>query len=353
MNSHVTSGGRRLAPAIALGFALAWLASTSLAQTATRSEIRDGGSMFGADAIAKANALIARYEDKESIPIFIETMETAGKQLIDDVALEHARKSGRHGIYVVAARREHKLEVLVSEAFKGRIPDSKRLAIRGAFVDGFKEGNFDAGLLRGVRAIGQALGVAERGEAAPLSETSLTRSLPAEREEPTGGTGGVSSPLVLREQVRLTLGGAHRILIGAQKKAAEMGLRMNIAVVDDGGHPIAFARMDGARPASAYTASTKAVTAATFRANTGPVPAGATAPDPLLNLSLQNAALAGGGKLTTLLGGIPVIVDDQVIGGVGVGGGSGEQDATVARAGVDALLAELKANEKRPADETK
>ena len=102
-----------------------------------------------------------------------------------------------------------------------------------------------------------------------------------------------------------------------------MNLKVNIAVVDDGGHLLAFDRMDGARPASGYTAITKAITAATFRAETGPLPKGTTAPDPLLNLSLQNAAAASGGKLTTLLGGIPVVVDGQVIGGVGVGGGTG------------------------------
>ena len=71
---------------------------------------------------------------------------------------------------------------------------------------------------------------------------------------------------------------------------------------------------NGARPASIYTANTKAVTAATFRAPTGPLPAGTTAPDPLFNLSLQLAALAGGGKLTTLGGGLPIIVDNQIIG---------------------------------------
>jgi glc operon protein GlcG len=57
-----------------------------------------------------------------------------------------------------------------------------------------------------------------------------------------------------------------------------------------------------------------------------------------LNLSLQLAAQASGGKLTTLHGGIPIVVDGQVIGGVGVGGGTGEQDAQVARAGVRAFL---------------
>jgi glc operon protein GlcG len=153
--------------------------------------------------------------------------------------------------------------------------------------------------------------------------------------------GSNDAPLVLRNQVRLTLGGARKIIAAAEAKAVEMKLKVNIAVVDDGGHMIAFARMDGARPASGYTATTKAATAATFRQASGPVPAGKTPPDILLNLSLQNAAAASGGKLTTLYGGVPVIVDQQVIGGVGVGGGSGEQDATIARAGIDALLKEI------------
>ena len=114
-------------------------------------------------------------------------------------------------------------------------------------------------------------------------------------------------------------------------------LKVNIAVVDDGGHLLSFARMDGARPASGFTAITKAVTAATFRQETGPLPPRGE-PDVLLNLSLQNAAAAGGGKLTTLKGGVPVVVGGQVIGAVGVGGGTGEQDADVARAGVNKLL---------------
>jgi glc operon protein GlcG len=150
-----------------------------------------------------------------------------------------------------------------------------------------------------------------------------------------------SGPLVTRERVQLNLGGAELILAAAKEKAAAMNLKMNLAIVDDGGHLLAFARMDGARPASGYTAITKAVTAATFRQETGPLPPKGE-PDVLLNLSLQNAALASGGKVTTLKGGVPVVVDGQVIGGVGVGGGSGEQDAEVARAAIEALLEALK-----------
>ena len=135
---------------------------------------------------------------------------------------------------------------------------------------------------------------------------------------------------MVRNQVRLTLEGARTIIAAAAKHAAAMNLKMNIAVVDEGGHLLSFDRMEGARPASGYTAITKASTAATFRQPTGPLPAGASNPDPLLNVSLQLAAQASGGKITTLHGGLPIIVDGQVIGGVGVGGGSGDQDAQVA-----------------------
>ena len=181
----------------------------------------------------------------------------------------------------------------------------------------------------------------------------------AAAEAPSGSSTGAAamtfgpksagdSPLIVRNQVRLTLAGARAIIAGAAAKAQAMGLKENIAVVDDGGHLIAFERMEGARPASVYTALTKATTAATLRQPSGPFPPGTTHPDPLLNLSLENAAAASGGKITTLYGGVPVVVDGQVIGGVGVGGGTGEQDAQVARAGIQAFADQLA----KPAAET-
>lgn len=144
-------------------------------------------------------------------------------------------------------------------------------------------------------------------------------------------------PLVTRDRIQLNLAGAETVLEAAKKQAAALGLKCNIAVVDDGGHLLAFVRMDGARPASGATALTKAVSAATFRQETGPLPAKGE-PDLLLSLSLPTAAAAGGGRITPLKGGVPVVVDGQVVGAVGVGGGTGEQDAEVARAGIKALL---------------
>ena len=148
--------------------------------------------------------------------------------------------------------------------------------------------------------------------------------------------------LVTRDRVGLNLAGAEAAIAAAKVKAAEMKLRVNIAVVDDGGHLLAFARLDGARPASAPTAITKAVAAATMRIPTGPVKKPDGEIDALLNLSLQNASAASGGKITTLYGGVPILVNEQVIGAVGVGGATGEQDAEIARAGIEALLKELK-----------
>jgi len=147
--------------------------------------------------------------------------------------------------------------------------------------------------------------------------------------------------LITSGRSALNLAGAELIVRATRKKAESMKLKVNIAVVDEGGHLLSFARMDGARPASGYTSLTKAVTAATFRQETGPLPPNGE-PDVLLNLSLQNAAAASGAKLTTLKGGVPIVVEGQVIGAVGVGGGTGEQDAEIAKAGIQELLTRLR-----------
>jgi len=164
----------------------------------------------------------------------------------------------------------------------------------------------------------------------------LVVSLASHGQEP-----GSTAPLVTRGRVALNLAGAELIIANAREKAAEMKINVNIAVVDEGGHLLAFARMDGARPASAATAITKATASATMRGPTGPVKRGDADADLLLNIALQNAAAASGGKMTSLLGGVPVVVDGQVIGAVGVGGGTGEQDAEIAKAGIEKLMKRL------------
>ena len=145
-----------------------------------------------------------------------------------------------------------------------------------------------------------------------------------------------SAPLVQRGAVRLQEAGAQLVIDAAIAKAREMKLKVNIAVVDEGGELFRFARMDGARPASVYTAITKATTSALIRAETGPLLAGEEV-NVQLSLAVENAAAASGGKFTSLKGGVPIMVDGKVMGAIGIGGAKGEEDKEIARALAEAL----------------
>ncbi len=324
--------------------------STDLAATAqegagkVQSDIRDRAGLFSGSAVQAARSELERIERNYKVPVTVETIDSLKGEGIDDASFRRAKQLNHQGVYILISKADRKAEVIASNPLAKDLDQPRRHAIRDALINEFKAGRMDDGLKKSVEATATQLAQVLPGvkpltigtpAPTPPAATSTSPMIPT-FQKPS------SSPLVLRQQVRLTLGGAKKVLEAAEAKAAEMKWKMNIAVVDDGGHMIAFVRMDGARPASVATATTKAITAATFRQATGPLPVGAATPDLLLNISVQNAAAASGGKITTLLGGIPIEVDGQIIGAVGVGGGSGEQDAVVARAGVDALLAELK-----------
>lgn len=127
--------------------------------------------------------------------------------------------------------------------------------------------------------------------------------------------------------LKLTLAGAQKILAAAQARAQAMAVPQNIVVTDEGGHMLAMARMDGAKPLSIMSAFAKAKTAASARVPTGGAPA-----DVELKL-----ALAQDLNYTNLRGGLPIIVDGKCIGAIGVGSGTGDQDVEVAKAGLAAL----------------
>jgi glc operon protein GlcG len=139
--------------------------------------------------------------------------------------------------------------------------------------------------------------------------------------------------MLTRNNIRLTLEGARAILAAAENKALEIKVPQNIAIVDEGAHLLVFARMDGAKLSSVEVALTKARAAALRRAATGPSPSVAE-PSVFLSLGLP---LATDGKLTCIRGGLPLVVDGQCVGGIGVSAGTEDQDVEVARAGVEAL----------------
>jgi glc operon protein GlcG len=138
--------------------------------------------------------------------------------------------------------------------------------------------------------------------------------------------------LATRNNPKLTLEGARAVLAAAEKRAQEIGIPMDVAVVDDGGHLLAFIRMDGAKLSSVQIALVKAVSAAIRRMPTGPVPA--NDPSALLSLSL---AIGSQGQQTPIRGGLPLMVDNVCVGAIGVSNGTEEQDTDVARAGAAAL----------------
>jgi uncharacterized protein GlcG (DUF336 family) len=299
------------------------------------SDVIDEAGLFDSGAVEAARKELRRIERDTNLATVVQTVASLKGTPISEAAATAAGKSGIHGIFVLIAKNEHKIEMLVSSKFRDVVTEPRRELIRAGFIEGFKRRDFNEGLKHGVAAIAaQTASIHSEGR---LPQTTTAAALLGFTSASSNG----AAPLVVRNQVRLGLGGARAVIAGAQAKAQALGLKVNIAVVDDGGHLLAFERMDGARPASGYTAITKAISAATFRQPTGPLAAGATPADPLLNLSLQNAALASGGKITALKGGVPVMVDDQVIGGVGIGGGTGEQDAQVAGAGTQAFLDQL------------
>jgi glc operon protein GlcG len=139
--------------------------------------------------------------------------------------------------------------------------------------------------------------------------------------------------LITRNHPKLTLAGARAVLEAAERRAQEIRVPLVIAVVDEGGHLLLFERMDGAKPSSIAIAIVKAHAAALRRAPTGPVMSSEQ-----LNLSVSfGLAMANPLEQTPLRGGVPLIVDGQVVGAIGASAGTEDEDVDAARAGAAAL----------------
>lgn len=121
-----------------------------------------------------------------------------------------------------------------------------------------------------------------------------------------------------------------KIIQHAEKEALRSGFAVTIAVVDDGGIPLGLHRMDGAPPISAYAAPAKAQTAALGRRESKVY-------EDLINdgrISLLTLPVLKG----MMQGGIPIVINGECIGAVGVSGVQSHQDAQVAASGIEALF---------------
>ena len=137
----------------------------------------------------------------------------------------------------------------------------------------------------------------------------------------------------MKPATKLELAEARAMVHAAIAKAKEIGVAETVCVVDDGGCPLALERMDGARITGPQIAWNKAFTAAGHKRSTH-----------LFTTPPSGPALPGNeafgiqwsfeGRFAAFVGGFPVVVDGEVVGGVGLSGGNGEQDT---RCGLAAL----------------
>jgi uncharacterized protein GlcG (DUF336 family) len=130
----------------------------------------------------------------------------------------------------------------------------------------------------------------------------------------------------------VTLADARRVIAAAEKKAAEIGQPMNIAVSDEGGNLVSHVRMDGAWIGSIDVSINKAFTSRAFDISTKDLAAHSQSGGQFFGIHGSNH-----GRIMIFAGGIPLKRDGKVVGAIGVSGGSGDQDHAVAEAGAKAF----------------
>ena len=140
----------------------------------------------------------------------------------------------------------------------------------------------------------------------------------------------------MKSALKLEVAEARAMARAALDKAAAIGVLETVCVTDEGGYPLVLERMDGARVTGPQIAWNKAFTAAGHKRSTH-----------LFNTPPNGPALPGNeafgiqwsfdGRFAVFVGGFPVVVDGEVVGGVGLSGGNGEQDTACGVAALQAL----------------
>ncbi len=126
----------------------------------------------------------------------------------------------------------------------------------------------------------------------------------------------------------LTLDDVKKIAVAAEAEAVKNNWAVTISIVDDGGHLLWLQRLDGAAPVSAWIGPQKAITAAIGRRESGVY-------EKMVNEGRMSFLAVT--PVTPLEGGVPIMVDGQVVGAVGVSGVKSSEDVQIAKAGIAAL----------------
>ena len=140
----------------------------------------------------------------------------------------------------------------------------------------------------------------------------------------------------MKSAYKLELADARAMVEAAKRKAAEIGVAQTVCVCDEGGYPLALERMDGARITGPQIAWNKAFTAAGHRRSTHLFTTPPNGPA-LPGNEAFGIQLSFEGRFAAFVGGFPIVVNGEVVGGVGLSGGNGEQDTKCALAALQAL----------------
>ena len=137
---------------------------------------------------------------------------------------------------------------------------------------------------------------------------------------------------------RLSIDDARVLIEGAEEKSREIGVPMCSAVTDEAGNLIAFTRMDGAKISSIDIAISKAFTGAAAKKGTHEYNQLAVPGKPTFGIHVTNQ-----GRFSIIGGGLPIIINNEVVGGIGISGGTAEEDQIVAQGAIDYSLNKIEA----------
>jgi uncharacterized protein GlcG (DUF336 family) len=132
----------------------------------------------------------------------------------------------------------------------------------------------------------------------------------------------------MKQRPELTLEDCKKISAAAEAEARKNNWNVCVAILDDGGHVLHLARMDGASPFNARAALAKGKTAAETRRST------------LVwedRIKAGRNSMLGMPNITPVQGGLPIVINGTCVGGVGVSGVQSHEDEQIAKAGIDAL----------------
>jgi hypothetical protein len=211
-----------------------------MASVAAASEIRDDAGMFAGDAMRQAETALQKVQRDTKVPIVIETITSLRGEDAADAAKRRAMQAGERGVFVLLAKKEKKISVVVAPEYARVFPSERRVAIHDAFKKEFDKSGLDRGLVAAIQDIGaiatdamkQSGGPSKRAVAPPAragAPPARVGQAPGVPQQRRGGGGLVSGLiavgliiLVILIAVRV-LGALFRGVSGGYGGPAQMG----------------------------------------------------------------------------------------------------------------------------------